>query len=202
MAYRIVLADPSPAVLKVIQMALPEPEYEIYVCEDGVETIRSLGQLNPDAVLLNLSLPVRDGYEVGRWLRSQETFKKTGLVFLKNAFEAADPDKLGELDYDGIVEKPFDSEKLARFIRELIDRKKGPPGLPEEALLEEIPPTGPLPPVDVHTADPGQEAGWIEEKIKAIVREEILAAERELEKRLRASLLAELRAWQEKNRPA
>ncbi|MGQ9672125.1 MAG: response regulator transcription factor [Candidatus Aminicenantales bacterium] len=200
MPYKLVLADPSPSLLKIIQMAFPEPDFEIHVFEDGLETIRSLSDINPDAVLLSLSLPLKDGYEVGRWLMSREEFKKTGLVFIKNAFEPTEPDKLSELEYDGIVEKPFDSEKLAKVVRDIIDKKKGPPGFPEEYLIDEIPATGPLPASGTHDFGLAEGDEKVEAKIKAIIREEILEMERELEKRLHASLLAELKAWLKKGK--
>jgi len=202
MVYKIVLADPSPSLLRIIQMAFPEHDFEVYVCEDGEETVRSLSEINPDAVLINLSLPLKDGYEVGRWLREQEQFKKTVLVFLKNAFEPADMDRLAELEYDGLVEKPFDSEKLARMVKDFLDKRKGPPSFPEEALMDALPPTGPLPMPEPQDVSFDREEEKMEATIKAVIREEILAMERELEKRLRASLLAELKVWLDKGKQA
>ncbi len=202
MAHKLVLVDPSPSLLKIIQMAFPEPEFEIFALEDGLEAIRRLSEISPDAILLNLSLPLKDGYEVGRWLTSQEDFKKTGLILLKNAFEPADPDKLGEIEHDGIVEKPFDSEALARMVREIIDRKKGPIGFPEESLIDEIPPTGPVPLSDGQDFSFHDGEEKLEAKMRDFVRGEILEMERELEKRLRASLLAELKVWLEKGKPS
>ncbi len=198
MPYRIVVADSSPSVQKVIRMAFAAPDFEVYTFEDGLEAASLLSEIGPDAVLLNLSLPLKDGYELGRDLGAREDFKKIGLIFLKNAFEPIDPDRISGLEYDAIVQKPFDSEKLAVQVRDLIGRKKGPPSYPEESMIEEMPSTGPLPPPE----DPGLPLPpvdeEVEERIRAVVREEILAVERELEKRLRASLLAELKGQLEK----
>ncbi len=198
MAYKLVLADSSPSVHKVVRMAFSAPDFEVYAFEDGLEAVSLLGEIGPDAVLLSLSLPLKDGYDVGRDLAGREDLKKIGLIFLKNAFEPVDPDKIRGLEYDAIVQKPFDSGRLALLVRDLIDKKKGPPSYPEESMIEEIPPTGSLPPPE----DPGLPLAPldqdVEEKIKASVREEILTVERELEKRLRASLLAELKGWLEK----
>jgi DNA-binding response OmpR family regulator len=198
MAYKLILADSSPSVQKVVRMAFAAPDFEVYAFEDGLEAVSQLGEIGPDALLLSLSLPLKDGYEVGRELAGREDFKKMGLIFLKNIFEPVDPDRIRGLEYDAIVQKPFDSERLALLVRDLIDRKKGPHTYPEEFMIEEMPPTGSLPAPE----DPGPQFSPVdedvEEKIKAVVREEILATERELEKRLRASLLAELKGWLEK----
>ncbi len=198
MPYKLVLADSSPSVQKVVRMAFSAPDFEVYVFEDGLEAASQLGEIGPDALLLSLSLPLKDGYELERDLAGREDFKKMGLIFLKNAFEPIDPDRIRGLEYDAIVQKPFDSERLALLVRDLIDRKKGPHSYPEESMIEEMPPTGPLPPPEDPDLPLPRVDEDVEEKIKAVVREEILAMERELEKRLRASLLAELKGWLEK----
>lgn len=196
MPYKLVVADPSPLVHKIVQLAFGAPDFEVHAYEDGLEALQALGQVNPDAALLSISLPRRDGYEVGRYLRSREDFKKTALILLRNGFDPLDQERLRGLECDDIVAKPFDSEKLALMIREMIDRKKGPVSCPEETLLEEASADGirPLfedtdfaPPEDIPAGDEG-----LEDRVRGILREEILSMERELEKRLRASLRAEL----------
>jgi DNA-binding response OmpR family regulator len=204
MSYKIIVADGSPLVHKVIQMAFGEPDFEVHAFEDGLEVVQALGQLNPDALLLGLALARRDGYEVGRYLRSREDFKKTALILLKNAFEALDQEKMRGLDCDEIIPKPFDSEKLARTVREIIDRKKGPHSLPEESLLEESQAAS-APPLfeDSEFAPPETRPSpedELEEKVRGMLRDEILSMERELEKRLKASLRTEMletlnRSW-------
>ncbi len=197
MAYKLIIGDASPSVQKIIQMAFPETDFELHPFEDGLEVIQSLGAINPDAVLLSLSLPSRDGYEVGRYLRSRESFHKTALILLRNAFETLDLEKLRGLDCDEIVLKPFDSEKLARTVREIIDRKKGPHSLPEESFLEEAAIQAAIPLFEEEEFAPSPltaSEGDLEEKVRHALKEEILAMERELEKRLRATLRAELQS--------
>jgi DNA-binding response OmpR family regulator len=199
MPHKVILAEASPSVQKVIQMAFPESEFEVHTIEDGLEAIASLTRVNPDAVLLSLALPSRDGYEVGHYLRSREEFRKAGLVLLKNAFEPVDSERLRGIDYDEIVQKPFDSENLARLVREIIDRKKTPHSFPEEALIEDAPAEDAIPlfkekefvPPPL-SSRPGDE---VEEKVRSLLRDEILSVERELEKRLKASLRAEFMEW-------
>jgi DNA-binding response OmpR family regulator len=196
MPYKIIVADGSPLVHKVVRMAFDEPDFEVHAFEDGAEAVQAIGQLNPDALLLGLALARRDGYEVGRYLRSREDFKKTALVLLKNAFEMLDQERMRGLDCDEIVLKPFDSEKLARTVREIIDKKKGPHSLPEESLLNESQAGSARPlfddsefaPPDV----PPSPEDELEEKVRSMLRDEILSMERELEKRLKASLRAEM----------
>ncbi|OGD19016.1 MAG: hypothetical protein A2W03_13415 [Candidatus Aminicenantes bacterium RBG_16_63_16] len=198
MPYKLIVADGSPLVHKVVQMAFAPPDFEVHAYEDGLEALQALGQVNPDAVVLAASLPRRDGYEVGRFLRSREDFKKTALILLRNGLEPLDQDKIRGLECDEIVSKPFDSEKLALTVREIIDRKKGPISCPEEALLDEASGSGVRPLFDdtdfappESLPAPDSEDG-LEDRVRGILRGEILAMERELEKRLKAALRAEL----------
>jgi DNA-binding response OmpR family regulator len=199
MPHKVILAETSPSVQKVIQMAFSEPEFEVHTIEDGLQAIESLPRINPDAVLLSLALPSRDGYEVGRYLRSQEGFRKAGLVLLKNAFEPVDSERLRGIDYDEIVQKPFDSENLARLVREIIDRKKTPHSFPEEALIEDAPAEDVIPLFKEKEFVPpslsSRPEDEVEEKVRNMLRDEILLVERELEKRLKASLRTEFMEW-------
>jgi DNA-binding response OmpR family regulator len=199
MPYQVILADSSPTVQKVIQMAFPEPDFEVHAFDDGLETIESLARVRPDVVLLSLALPSRDGYEVGRYLRSREEFHKVGLILLKNAFEAVDEERLRGIECDRIVAKPFDSEGLAVLIREIVDHRRTPPSFPEEALIEETSPGGILPLFKEEEYLPAltfaQSEDEIEARVRILLRDEALSMEREIEKRLKASLQAEFKEW-------
>jgi CheY-like chemotaxis protein len=203
-AYKVVVADSSPAVQRVVQMAFAEPDFELHFVGDGGEVLAELGRTRPDCVLLNLSLPSLDGYEIGRELRGREELKRTALVLLKNAFEPLDGERLKDLNFDEIVSEPFDSEKLAALVKELVDRRKIPASFPEESLLAEAPEPGVLPLFkEEEFAPPPRSSSSgddLAEKVSLQIREEILSVERELEKRIKASLRAELKEWLEKEK--
>ena len=134
MPYRIVVADPSPSVQKAAQLVFAEPEFRVHAFEDGASLLGAVDGLRPDALVVSLTLPGRDGYELGRALRSRKGLEAVPLVGLRGAFEGLDADKSAPPEYDEVVAKPFDSERLAAVVRELIARKTGPATLPEEPV--------------------------------------------------------------------
>lgn len=188
---KLIIADASPSVQKALQLALTDSRLEIHAFENGLELIKALPEIQPDAILLSLSLPGKDGYEVGAYLRSQEKFRNISLILLRAAFEPLDEERMALLENVEIVQKPFDSEKLAERIIEIVGEKKEPSTLPEELTPEEFlegmefseRPFSPK----ISSAGEG--------KIREILREEILEIERELEKRLRLKLRAEFQSW-------
>lgn len=200
MAYRIVVADSSPSTLKAAQLVFAEPEYRVYPFEDGAALLEAIDGIRPDAVIVSLSLPGRDGYDVARTIRSRREIGQVPIVGLKGMFESLDMDRTAPVEYDEILLKPFDSERLVGLVRDLIVRKTGPASLPEEP---DWPPVGAPGEPDAGTrggapdrrdaagaTGPGPSVAA--EDLKAWVKNEILGLEREIEKRVRASVVAEV----------
>jgi DNA-binding response OmpR family regulator len=179
MPYKLLVAHNSPSVLKAILLAFPEPEYEVYPFKSGVEVMQELNQIAPDAILLSQTLHQENGFEIGRYLKEQEKFKQIPLILFYGAFETVHEENFAGFIYDKLVQEPFDSEKLVQTTLELIERRKGPQTLPEEPDLDNIPLDG--------------ERILLDGDIKEFVRKEIYEAEKELEKRIRARVLAEVR---------
>lgn len=190
MPYRIVAAEAGPSAQKALQMAFPEPEFRLLFVEDPARLVDTVAGMAPDAILLALSLPGIDVYAAAGALARQEPLRSVPLFLLKGTFELVDRDKAGGLSVEGVIQKPFDGERLAATVRDSIDRKLSPPTMPEELPPEEpaaeAGPGAPAAPRPV----PGAES--LRAQVRGLVRDEVLDMERELEKRLRARLLAEL----------
>ncbi len=194
MPYKIIVADPSPSVQKAAQLAFAEPEFRVFVFEDGASLLESVAGVEPDALVVSLTLPGREGYEVARTLRSRKQLATVPLIGLRGAFECIDSDKTVPPDYDEVVAKPFDSERLAAVVRELIARKTGPSSLPEEPVW-----TGEAHGPGAHAASAPSSPAGEGPRVREIVREEIVDMEREIEKRVRARVLADLKEWMSKS---
>jgi DNA-binding response OmpR family regulator len=189
--YKIIVADPSPSVQKAAQLVFAEPEFRVFAYEDGASLLESVAGVGPDALIVSLTLPGRDGYDVARTLRSRKELATVPLIGLRGSFECIDSDRNAPSDYDEVLPKPFDSERLAAVVRELIARKTGPSSLPEEPVWPDE--SGASRPASAVSATTG--SGVSVPAVKAIVREEIGGMEREIEKRVRARVLADVKEW-------
>jgi len=181
MGYKIIVADDSPSTQKLIQMAFSAAEFEVFLFSDGQQVMDSLSLINPDAILLNLSLPLKDGFELGRHIRKKEEFDQVPLILIKDAFEPVDRERVGAFEYDELIQKPFDSEALVQKLQAFIQGRKIPQTLPEEPVWEE------------KSSDESKVE--LDENVRGLVKREILEMERELEKRIKARITAELKMW-------
>ncbi len=179
MAYRVIVADSGQSVKKAVRMALPESEFEVFPFHDFHEACEQLSVINPDVVLLSLSLPLKNIGELYEQLQSQQKTRKVSLVLIKGLFEPFDEEKVSELGSDLILQIPFDSRTLERVVRSLIEKKNDPQTLPEEPFLDDW-------------ADQGGPDNQ-EELIRALAREEAY----EVEKKIKNHLIPEVKAWLE-----
>jgi DNA-binding response OmpR family regulator len=183
--YKIIVADPSPSVQKAVQLVFAEPEFRVFAFDDGASLLESVAGVGPDALVVSLTLPGRDGYDVARTLRSRKELATVPLIGLRGSFECIDSDRNAPSDYDEVLPKPFDSERLAAVVRDLIARKTGPSSLPEE----------PVWPDESGKSAISAKTGSTGADVRAIVHEEIVDMEREIEKRVRARVLADVKEW-------
>jgi DNA-binding response OmpR family regulator len=186
MSCKILVADRSASALKALELALPAPEFEVACFSDGLEAIRAIPELEPDAVLAGLGLPSRDGYDLADFVKAQPRGRQVAVFFLRGAFEPPDPAKLAPIDHDGIIAKPFDGETVLALVRAAIDRRKELPSLPEEPVLVKPEPA----PAAVEA--PASLAG-LEKMVHDLVRREIGVTRSAIEAQAREIVAAEFK---------
>jgi DNA-binding response OmpR family regulator len=191
MAYKLLIADNSRSAQKAIQMAFSELDYEIHTYFDGNKLLEDLKQVNPDVLVLGLSLAGKDGYEITHFLNRREKYESLPLILLQDAFAPVKQERCKDLKYSAIFLKPFDSEELARQIRVMVGEMSDPDTLPEELELDETQDM----PIRAEEDMSDLKLHW-EEVIRQQVKKEMVGLERELEKRIAARIRAEIKVEQ------
>jgi len=99
---------------------LLEDDYEILTAADGAEGIRLAEQERPDLILMDLSLPVIDGWEATRRIKANEALKRVPIIALTAHAMRGDEEKARQSGCDDYLSKPLDEdllfEKIARFL--------------------------------------------------------------------------------------
>lgn len=99
---------------------LLEDDYEILTAADGAEGIRLAEQERPDLILMDLSLPVVDGWEATRRIKANAALQHTPIIALTAHAMRGDEKKARQSGCDDYLSKPLDETllfaKLARFL--------------------------------------------------------------------------------------
>ncbi|HMF11783.1 MAG TPA: response regulator [Gemmataceae bacterium] len=121
---RILIIEDERALTDVLSYNLQREGYEPIVANDGQEGLRKAQTLLPDAVLLDLMLPVRNGLEVCRELRSGDRTRNLPIIMLTAKAEETDQVVGFSLGADDYVTKPFSVKVLMERIKALLRRRE------------------------------------------------------------------------------
>jgi DNA-binding response OmpR family regulator len=132
MSHTLLLADDSPTIAKILQMALANESYSIRAVLTAEEALQELKASPPKFFLVDLNLPSKNGYEFARLIRRDSKLRDVRVVLLASAFEPVDEVEYTDCGADGLVKKPFDPSELRAKLRSLVDL---PPKFPDSARV-------------------------------------------------------------------
>ena len=128
MAEKILIADDEENLVEFIGRALKKHGYRVITAYDGDNALFLMGEELPDLVILDLMMPLMDGWEVCRRAKSDPATRDIPVIMLtarSSADEAVQGLDLGADDY---MRKPFSLDELIARVRALLRRKKGEEG--------------------------------------------------------------------------
>jgi two-component system response regulator MprA len=130
MPTRLLVVDDDRAVRESLRRALTLEGYEVDLAEDGADGLARIAGSSPDAIVLDVAMPVVDGLEMCRRLRQDGN----GLPVLMLTARESVTDRVAGLDAgaDDYLVKPFALEELLARLRALLRRTDG--GAPGDAL--------------------------------------------------------------------
>src|SRR5512135_2941828 len=125
MAPRILVVDDDRQIVRLVQAYLQQAGFSVMTAYDGEEALHFIRRERPDLVVLDLMLPKRDGPEITRIVRADETLMSIPILML--TARAEDTDKiLGlELGADDYLTKPFNPQEVVARVRAILRRAGG-----------------------------------------------------------------------------
>jgi PAS domain S-box-containing protein/putative nucleotidyltransferase with HDIG domain len=114
---KILVVDDTPAALKLLTDLLIEQGYEVRSAISGELALRSASSNPPDLVLLDIRMPVMDGYEVNRRLKAQPETRDIPVIFVSAASETEEKVRGFEMGAVDFVTKPYQREELLARVR-------------------------------------------------------------------------------------
>jgi len=113
---RLLLADDSVTIRKVIELTFADEGIDVTTVADGDAAMSTFVEVQPDIVLVDVGLPGTDGYHICEMIKSDESTAHIPVLLLVGSFEPFDHDAAERSGADGFLTKPFHS------IRDLVNR--------------------------------------------------------------------------------
>jgi CheY-like chemotaxis protein len=130
MGKKILLADDSLTIQKVVELTLSGTDYELTCVSNGRKAMDSLKASRPDLILADVVMPEKNGYEVCEAVKGDPATARIPVVLLAGTFEPFDRERADRVGSDLVVTKPFDAHQLLERIEALLARSPAPPAAP------------------------------------------------------------------------
>ncbi|MEP6945239.1 MAG: response regulator [Acidobacteriota bacterium] len=116
MTKKILLADDSPTIRKVVELTFADEGIEVHSVPDGDAAMVKFVQIEPDMVIADVNMPGMTGYRLCEMIKQDETTHHIPVILLVGSFEPFDPGEASRVGSNYYFTKPF------RSIRELVDK--------------------------------------------------------------------------------
>ncbi|HEY6464664.1 MAG TPA: response regulator [Candidatus Acidoferrales bacterium] len=104
---KILVADDNTNIQKMVSLAFEERGIDVVAVGNGEAAVRRIPDMNPDLVLADIFMPVRNGYEVCEFVKKDERFAHVPVILLVGAFDPLDEKEARRVGADGVLKKPF-----------------------------------------------------------------------------------------------
>jgi two-component system cell cycle response regulator DivK len=117
MSKRILIVEDQEDLRGVLRTLLAGSGYEVAEAADGRAGVAHAKSEPPDLILMDIQMPVMDGYEATRQIKADPKLKAIPIVAVSSFAMKGDEEKAGAAGFDHYVTKPYSPVQLLRFIR-------------------------------------------------------------------------------------
>ena len=104
---KILVADDNSNIQKMVGLALKDQGIDVVAVGNGEAAVRKISDVKPDLVLADVFMPVRNGYEVCKYVKDDSALSHIPVILLVGAFDPLDEQEAQRVGADGVLKKPF-----------------------------------------------------------------------------------------------
>ncbi|MCO5398510.1 Hpt domain-containing protein [Ralstonia soli] len=119
----VMVVDDSLTVRKVTQRLLTRSGYQAVLARDGVDALRQLQDVTPDAMLVDIEMPHMDGFDLTRNVRADERIGATPIIMITSRSADKHRRYAAEIGVNVYLGKPYNEEELLKHLRTLIGER-------------------------------------------------------------------------------
>lgn len=117
---KILIVDDEPNIVMTLEYTFKKSNYEVFIARDGQEALDILKSNFPDVIILDIMMPMVDGFATLEQIRKDENLKHTKVLFLSAKNKESDIEKGISLGADAYMTKPFSIKKVVEKVEELL----------------------------------------------------------------------------------
>jgi DNA-binding response OmpR family regulator len=120
MSKRILIVDDEPNIVVSLEFLMKREGFEVAVAADGEAALKSIDEMKPDLVLLDIMLPKKNGFEVCQTIRANPDLQAVKIVMLTAKGRDTEIAKGTALGADAYMTKPFSTKDLIAQVRQIL----------------------------------------------------------------------------------
>ena len=120
---RILIIDDEPDIREFVSYNLSRRGFEVFTAADGEAGLKTASDCKPHLILLDILMPVMNGYETCKRLREDPSFDQTRIIFLSALSESYTRELGYRLAADGYICKPMRMHDLVRAVEDELSEK-------------------------------------------------------------------------------
>jgi CheY-like chemotaxis protein len=121
MPRKLLLADDSVVIQKLVGLSFANEDVEIVSTDNGDDAIAKAREITPDVVLADVVMPGKSGYEVCEAIKQDPALAHVPVLLLTGTFEAFDEGRADVAGADGRITKPFEAQALVERVTEVMN---------------------------------------------------------------------------------
>ena len=121
MSIKLLVADDSITIQKVISIIFGGDDYSLTVVDNGKTALEKAREIDPDVLLIDALMPGMSGYEVSEAIRATPSLATKPILILTGSFEPFDEDRAKRCGADDFLAKPFESQQIVAKVREMAE---------------------------------------------------------------------------------
>ncbi|HXA78758.1 MAG TPA: response regulator [Candidatus Acidoferrales bacterium] len=115
--------DDSATMREVIKIAFRKENIHVVTCPDAATAMAQFGETAPDAVITDVIMPDKDGYEVCQFIKQHEQLGRTPVILMSGVVNRSVAEKAMAVKADELIRKPFQPQDLIARVKNLLNPK-------------------------------------------------------------------------------
>jgi len=124
--YSVLVVEDEPHIIESLSFLMKRAGHKVRIARDGDAAIRTMEAEKPDLVILDITLPRRDGLDVCRTIRADDRWRDVRVIMLTARGRELDRRKGLETGADDYILKPFSTSDIVQRVEALLESGRAP----------------------------------------------------------------------------